>query len=289
MASKEASGKSRWRPVRVQRQFVVSGGYCSKGHALETLEVHTKAGNRSFCRVEKNMEWLLKCSAGTSAHKGALRRSRVVEDLKAKLSEASDGACQGSAVAEGLDHPDDPMSQLDPLDESAALQARKRLKYSPKRVANRVFHIEMPPPQGTAPGAASAEGRTVAVLGRSTNQLWIATEDIDWLITCMATEVSLGGVPPVPDDAVASANSEVADLHLRWRYTEKDWEATFVGGKLNGKTFVSSVANLTPQKWASIRSEDAVDYTKATFLERKEATRLFLQKHCAKALQEADA
>ncbi|MCP4243390.1 MAG: hypothetical protein GY772_22780, partial [bacterium] len=165
MASKEASGKSLWRPVRVERQCVGSGGYCSKGPALETLELHTKTGNRAFCRVEKNMDWLLKCSAGTTAQKGALRRSRVLEDLKAKLSEASDGVCQGSAVAEGLDPSDDPMSQLDPLEESEAVQARKRLKYSPNRVANRVFHIDMPA-MATAPGCASAQRRTVAVLGR---------------------------------------------------------------------------------------------------------------------------
>ena len=59
---------------------------------------------------------------------------------------------------------------------------------------------------------AAAEMRKVSVFGKSTNQLWIAVEDVEWLINYVATEVALGGVPQLEAAAVAEGNCEVESL-----------------------------------------------------------------------------
>ena len=86
------------------------------------------------------------------------------------------------------------------------------MRYAPKRLGNTVFHIEMPQRPPELARTAVAGIRKVSVLGKSTNQLWIAVEDVEWLINYVATEVALGGVPQLEAAAAAEGNCEVEGL-----------------------------------------------------------------------------
>ena len=88
--------KQAWSPVKLEKQYVVRGGLCNKPHVLESMEIRTPDGISNFVRVGKNEACMIKCGAGTAAQKGNLKRSKVIEQLKEKLVEAS----KGSAVAD---------------------------------------------------------------------------------------------------------------------------------------------------------------------------------------------
>ena len=78
-------------------------------------------------------------------------------------------------------------------------------------------------------GSAVADRRTVRALARGTNQIWIAVEDVEWLINYVATEVAMGGVPQLSDAAVAENNCEVKDLRVQWDFGKQAWKAEFCG------------------------------------------------------------
>ena len=134
--------------------------------------------------------------------------------------------------------------------------------------------------------AVAAETYTVSVLARSTNQLWIDIDNIEWLINYVAKEVALGGVPE-EEPAVAESNCEVDFLRIQWDFGDQCWRAEFVGGPLEGESFTSRVSTLTSEKWASVRDPLLGDFEGASFEDRKECTRLYLQDFCARKLQTA--
>ena len=90
--------------------------------------------------------------------------------------------------------------------------------YAPKRLGMIVFQIEMPRRPPEMAGAAVADLLKVSVLGKPTNQVWIAVEDVEWLINYVATEVALGGVPQPEAAAVAEGNCEVESLRVQWNF-----------------------------------------------------------------------
>ena len=293
MTDEAQQEKPGWRPVKVETQFVVKGGMCNKPHVLETMEVTSAAGVQHFCRVVKSEVWLLKCGAGTAAQKGILERSQIAEKLKNKLHDMSRNTEQAAVAAlsaedEAAVAADDPMRMLGDIEKDDSQPASKKTKYSPKRMCNRVFRIEMPnmPPEAGDPAVAG--NRMISVLGKSTNQLWIGVEDVEWLINYVAKEVALGGVPVEEESAVAEGNCEVPNLRVRWDFGNKSWRADFVAGKLQYKSFTSGVANMNAEKWASVATAVAVEFGEATFENLKEGTRLLLQAHCAKLLHDTD-
>ena len=113
-------------------------------------------------------------------------------------------------------------------------------------MGNIVFQIEMPQRPPEMAGAAVAGLLKLSVLGKSTNQVWIAVEDVEWLINYVATEVALGGVPQVEVAAVAEGNCEVEGLRVQWNFGAQSWRAEFATGKLQGTIVHSSVSKWTP-------------------------------------------
>ena len=220
---------------------------------------------------------MLKCGAGTAALKDALKRSKVIEQLKEKLVEAS----TGSAVADQGIAPiaDGPMNILDDVDSKES--PSKKMRYAPRRLGHQVVEIKMHERPTQCVDSAVAGTRKVRVLARSTNQLWIAVDDVEWLINYVAAEVALGGVPELEVAAVAAGNCEVHDLRMSWDFGNQSWRAEFVAGKLKGTSVSSSVSKMNAEKWTSVASAVAVEFEKASFEDRKEGTRLFLQAHCA--------
>ena len=289
MEEQAGADKAVWRPVKMEQQFVVKGGMCNKPHVLDTMPVFVSGVERHFCRVVKSESWLLKCGCGPGAKNGILKRSKVIEQLKDKLAEASSHttpkdsavAAHDSAVA------DDPMSMLDEVEDKES--PAKKVNFQPKRSRHQVFLIEMPQrPPGLA-GTAVADIRQVGVLGKSTNQLWLAVEDVEWLINYVATEVALGGVPQLPDAAVAEGNCEVEGLRVQWNFGAQSWRAEFVSGQLKGTVVHSSVSKMNAAKWVSVSAAVAVEFEQASFDELKEGTRLFLQNYCAGMLNAGEA
>ena len=90
-----------------------------------------------------------------------------------------------------------------------------------------------------------------------------------------------GGVPELEVATVAEGSCEVDDLRMPWDFGEQSWRAEFVAGKLKGTSVSTRVSKLNAEKWTSVASAVAVEFEKASFEDRKEGTRLFLQAHCA--------
>jgi len=255
------------------------------------MDVQMAFGVQTFCRIHKNETRLLKCAAGLLAQRGALKRSKVLEELKEKLNKASSlgdeavAVAMDSAVAE---KDDDPMDALDDLEEPEKPPPAKRGKYSPKRTANRIFEIDMPILPPTTSTAVVQDTRRVRVLGRNTNQLWLAVEDINWLVQYMAEEVALGGVPLEEPEPAVAGNCDIENLRIRWDFGKKAWFAELTAGSLLGKKFSWSVSSMTEEKWAKVQDDVGTTFAGATFEQRrKEGTRLYLQEYCAKLAGQA--
>ena len=277
--------------VHLETHFVVRGGLSKKPCVLDTMEIATPAGSRHFCRVNKNDSWLVKCSAGREARKGVLKRSKVLETLKNKLGEVSrkDSVVTESTSAPSEEVANDPMNHLDDLAEGVAERSPKKPKYCPKRVCNRVQKIEMPMRPPESAGSAVAGHRQVHAMARGTNQLWIAVEDVSWLVNYVAAEVALGGVAEEQDESDAEGNCELPQLRMKYDFAERLWEGDFVDGPLRGKSYTSSVTNMTAEKWATVQAAVAVEFEKATLQELKEGTRLFLLSHCKTVVAQHDS
>ena len=277
--------------VHLETQFVVRGGLSKKPCVLDTMEIATPTGTRHFCKVNKNDSWLLKCSAGREARKGVLKRSRVLETLKKKLGvvPAQDPELTESTSAPSEEVAHDPMNDLDVVAEGEAQRSPKKLKYHPKRVCNRVQKIAMPmrPPESAS--SAVAGHCTVHAMARGTNQLWIAVEDVTWLVNYVADEVALGGVAEQQDESDTEGNCELPLLRMKYDFAASAWQADFVDGPLRGETFTSSVANMTAEKWATVQAAVAVEFENATLQQVKEGTRLFLKNHCETVLAQHDS
>ena len=113
-----------------------------------------------------------------------------------------------------------------------------------------------PPESGDS---AVAEQRQVHVLARGTNHLWIDVQGIPWLINYVGAEVALRGVPKQQDDSDAEGNCELKGLRMKYYFADKVWQGDFVEGPLRGKSFSSSVANRTAEKWATVQAAVAKD------------------------------
>jgi hypothetical protein len=194
-----------------------------------------------------------------------------------------------SAEDEAAVAADDPMRLLDDIEKDDSQPASKKTKYSPKRMCNRVFRIEMPNMPPEAGDLAVAGDRMISLLGKSTNQLRICVEDVEWLINYVAKEVALGGVLVEEESAVAEGNCEGPNLRVRWDFGNKAWQADFVAGKLQYKSFTAGVADMNAEKRASVATAVAVEFEEATWENLEERARLLLQARCAKLLHDTDA
>ena len=109
-----------------------------------------------------------------------------------------------AAIADG------PMTIMDDADSNES--PSKKIKYAPKRLGHQVVEIKMHERPTQCAGSAVAGTRKVRVLARSTNQLWIAVDDVGWLIHYVSTEVALGGAVEI---VVVSRHLETATKIMR--------------------------------------------------------------------------
>ena len=87
----------------------------------------------------------------------------------------------------------------------------------------------------------------------------------------------------------ASVPSEVADgggtaqFRVQWDFSDEDpaWEAEILTGELKGEPFKCKLANLCADKWASLGTAVAVPFEDATFAQKKEGARVYIERYCA--------
>ena len=272
---------SRWAHPSVTLNYSITGGYLTKPLPVETLNLSDVAGVDAdivpaasdepnagvFVKLDKSADWVLKAVGGTSARRGMLRRTTIVEDLKAKLTTED-----LSAVADR--HDDDPMAELGELE----TVSRKR-KYVRKRKF-KVVSVDMPQCEPTR-HPDSKERRVIRLLGTSTSSVWIALSDVAWLLTWLSDAVSTGGVP-LPTKAELNANSPaVAGVSFQWDFDDA-WEAVILSGPDSGTVVRTCVSDFCEEKWAKMDAiyKYGVTFARSTYEQRKAATLHFLETHC---------
>ena len=300
---------AKWKPVTIANQIVLRGGYHDKPILVDTTEVMHNGLIMTFVIVNKNEEWLVKAATGPKGQKGALSRSKIVQQLKDNLKnqedvdDAADRSSSGSADAAERDaDARDPMHLLDGVVPNVANKKRLALPgraYTRKRrrVIREVECLEEP----TCSNPKKLTIRKVKILAVSTNALAVSVDDIAWLVRYVADEISFGGVefhPHDDGDGAGEDGSAVADgdcssdFQVRWDFHTGDaWQATFLRGPQEGVSYRSVVIKLTDEKWAEVAGNLGFSGTlqDADHEQRKTATRHFLECACKKMLAETPA
>lgn len=270
-----------WKPISLTRQLVFEGGFQNKAYRLETKGVATPNGVADFVKIDKRQEWLFKATAGKNARPGALSRTTLFEQLKKNLVAAvaaeSASDSQGSA-------PDDPMAALAALAETP----KKRKLYESKRGKDNITEITMPAFEPTA-HPNDERKRVVRLLASSTTSLWLAEDDIEWLVAWLADEYQTGGVPlddPAVAGEAAEGNCAAPGVRIVWDFAGA-WVATILEGEQKGKTVKSFVEKLTLEKWTAVDDVHhyGTDFESATPQQRKQATFHFLELHLQRRLR----
>ncbi len=300
----------KWRPVSFVKSFSFKGGY--QGHALpvESRVVEAAGGTLAFLKLEKRSEWLCKAVAGPKANiRDTLKRSRLFEELRAKIVEQSahvdQAAVQAAVAAEPEVEENDPMNALVSLgDEPDGSQrtGRKRKDnrtvYAPKRRKSAIISVEMPEQERTR-WPACKRTRNVKLLAQSTNSAWISTDDVEWLIHWLVDEIGTGGVTIEDESAVGlEANCAAPGVHIRWDF-KGAWEAiaferdSAVAEQGVGDTVLarSLVSKLALEKWEVVGKihEYGVDFSDATPKQRKDATFHYLEHRMMQVVAKAHA
>ena len=120
--------------------------------------------------------------------------------------------------------------------------------------------------------------------------MWLAVEDVEWLVLWLADEHRSGGVA-LPEDLYESSdgNCSAPNVHIRWG-SDGAWEAIVIAGPRKGSKLKSYVAKLTAEKWQKVADlhKYAVAYGDASAADKRLATFHFLEAHM-KATVEEDA
>ncbi len=289
------SGMPAWKPVSLTRQLVFDGGYLPrrKTYRLETKEIATESGVEAFVKIDKRQEWLLKAACGRTARHGALKRTKIFDELKKKLVAAVAAKSGEIPMDVSSDSQGSPgKAQADPMAALAEIapgpKKQKLWQYASKRGKDNITGVVMPAFDLSAhPG--DERQRVVHLLATSTTSMWLAERDIAWLVTCIRDEYQTGGVPLDAPSAVAGEEAEgncaAPGVIIRWDF-DGAWEATILRGEQKGQTCKSKVAKLTAEKWAVVDKVHhyGTDFASATPEERKKATWHFLELHMQGAL-----
>ncbi len=253
-------------------------------------------GNK--CRVEQK-EGGINSAGGPEAGRNILRRSKLFDELKQKPNAASckpnisDPAAVAAMPGPDVDA-DGPMSLAviphgGQEDDRTKKRCGCRSVYRSKRSKSCVTTIEMPEQERTShPGCKTT--RDLKVLAWSTNQTWISTDDIDWLVRWVADEVSSGGIPvedPEPAAGLAP-NCAAPVIRIRWDFDGAreaivlDQEpAVAAQNACTPQETKAFVEKLTPEKWAVVDKvhDCGPTFEDATPDQRKRATYHFLGQH----------
>ena len=286
-----------WRAVSIESTFSVSGGFMAANKSFpvvsKTCTVRREHSGRvviasaTYIKIHKNDDWLYKTVAGSKAQKGVLKRTKVIDHLRRKLTEMG----SSSAAVATLD--EDPMAALDKVSDEEPALNRTPLRNQRKRPKGQEVKVSMPlRAQCAYPG--NKEKRDVSIMADSTNQLWLLKEDVPWLLVFLAGECGFGGVAIESEAAVAEANCDaVPGLRVEWDFQSNDaWTATFVEGPLVDQPSIKcKLSGLTEEKWNKMNAIHAYehDYASASASDRKRVAYDYIAAHCAEMMKKSDA
>ena len=272
----------RWVHPSLQLSYSIKGGYLTKPMPVDTLALSDLAGLAAeeaptfeadrdpladvFVKLDKSADWILKAVGGLTAQRGFLRRTGLIEDLKAKMG----GLGESPAVAGD----DDPIGALCDVDTPT-----KKRKYTCKRKW-RLVVANIPQCEPTR-HPDSRERRAVRLLGLSTNQVWLPLSDVPRLLTWLADAITTGGVPTTAKPTLTANSSAVAGVNVKWDFADS-WEAVILTGPNAGALITASVSEFNEDKWAHVDAiyKYGVSFANSTYEQRKAATLHFLESYC---------
>ena len=258
---------NKWTPPTVRTLTTVSGGWSPKPWTVESIDV-LDAG--TFVRLRKDNEWLYKLAIGPKGSKDMMGRVKIIDAFRAKVHDAvaSRRASDGSAVADAasavadtvpsVDAYVDPMDMLDGTanDDAAHATTTKGRRRGAKRLrpADKVVSVVMPEYETNMYPTRRDTTRNVTLLcGDKVGSVSISVDDLPWLITWVADEISTGGVPMSYDDpAVADIEMlGIPGISIDWN-SAGHWTATCTAGTLEGQSIVAYVDMLTVDDWTIV-------------------------------------
>ena len=292
-------------PVKLTKQWSIAGGRLGKPVGLtDVKDIDTPQGTVSFVKIDKNADWLLKAILGT-ANKGALRRSTLFSTLGEKLthvvadpasrwtpngvpeSPSSSAVADAPSPAVAESEPCDPMSQLEEISSEAATPKKRKTQgpYKSIRGQNKIQIVTMPEHEPQShPGMT--EERKIRLFPTSTCSTWLCIEDIPWLVRWLSDELRSGGVPLPKSDPLDAleCNCDADNVHIRWDFNGA-WEAIILQDSLGrakrGMKYKCVVSDFDQDKWLAVgaNARYGTDFERARPEQKKEASKLFLEKH----------
>ena len=292
-------------PVKLTKQWSIAGGRLGKPVGLtDVKDIDTPQGTVSFVKIDKNADWLLKAILGT-ANKGALRRSTLFSTLGEKLthvvadpasrwtpngvpeSPSSSAVADAPSPAVAESEPCDPMSQLEEISSEAATPKKRKTQgpYKSIRGQNKIQIVTMPEHEPQSHPGMTGD-RNIRLLPTSTCSLSICIEDIPWLVRWLSDELRSGGVPLPKSDPLDAleCNCDADNVHIRWDFNGA-WEAIILQDSLGrakrGMKYKCVVSDFDQDKWLAVgaNARYGTDFERARPEQKKEASKLFLEKH----------
>ena len=292
-------------PVKLTKQWSIAGGRLGKPFGLtDVKDIDTPQGTVSFVKIDKNADWLLKAMVGTS-NKGALRRSTLFSTLGEKLthvvadpasrwtpngvpeSPSSSAVADAPSPAVAESEPCDPMSQLEEISSEAATPKKRKTQgpYKSIRGQNKIQIVTMPEHEPHSHPGMTGD-RNIRLLPTSTCSLSICIEDIPWLVRWLSDELRSGGVPLPKSDPLDAleCNCDADNVHIRWDFNGA-WEAIILQDSLGrakrGMKYKCVVSDFDQDKWLAVgaNARYGTDFERARPEQKKEASKLFLEKH----------
>ena len=301
-------------PVKLTKQWSIAGGRLGKPFGLaDVKDIDTPEGTVSFVKLDKNADWLLKATLGT-ASKGALRRSTLSSSLGEKLTHAvADPASRwtpngvpespsSSAVADAPSpavaesEPCDPMSQLEEISSEAATPKKRKTQgpYKSIRGQNKIQIVTMPEHEPHSHPGMTGD-RNIRLFPTSTCSLSICIEDVPWLVRWLSDELRSGGVPLPKSDPLDAleCNCDADNVHIRWDFGGAG-EAIILqysfGRAKRGMKYKCAVSDFDQDKWLAVgaNARYGTDFERARPEQKKEASKLFLEKHTKNVMGRQD-
>ena len=301
-------------PVKLTKQWSIAGGRLGKPVGLtDVKDIDTPQGTVSFVKLDKNADWLLKAILGT-ANKGALRRSTLFSTLGEKLthvvadpasrwtpngvpeSPSSSAVADAPSPAVAESEPCDPMSQLEEISSEAATPKKRKTQgpYKSIRGQNKIQIVTMPEHEPQSHPGMTGD-RNIRLLPTSTCSLSICIEDIPWLVRWLSDELRSGGVPLPKSDPLDAleCNCDADNVHIRWDFNGA-WEAIILQDSLGrakrGMKYKCVVSDFDQDKWLAVgaNARYGTDFERARPEQKKEASKLFLEKHMKNVMGRQD-
>ena len=205
-------------PVVIQKSLTITGGYSKKPWVLMTQAIQFETGVIDCAAVAVTESWVSDLAAGQSVCKRALARVTVLKKIKDALLEIADDVEPGEdSMLAALSYADaDDELQTPTPQKSPAKRRREASASVEKHKKIRAKTVVMP----TSPShnTATTEVRAAMISGQ---KVWVAVDDLPWLIGYMAEERATAGVPLLPSPEKKKSDTS----YISWNFRDCAWQA----------------------------------------------------------------